>query len=93
MTQEKKELIKKIFNSINCYFLAERINGSTSVLSLSIYDQDDNECLGFRPLFLCTKNKKPIPSGQIDPEKWKNIKKKYKTEDFIPLEKLGDYDS
>ena len=90
MTQEKKELVKKVFDSINCYLIAERINGSTSVLNLSIYDQDDDECLGFRPLFVCTKNKEPIPSGQIDPKKWKKYKEKYGTEDFIPLEKLGE---
>lgn len=91
MTQEQKELVKKIFNSINCYFIAERIDTyKPGLISLHIYDQDDDECLGFRPLFNYIHKGEPIPSGKIDPEKWQKCKKKFGTEDFIPLEKLGE---
>ena len=91
MTKEQKELIKEIFNSINCYFIIKRINPRhpAGILSLHIYDQDDDECLGFRPVLNIIEKGEPLPSGKIDPESWKKLKERFDKDTFIPLENIS----
>lgn len=79
MTQEQRELFRKLLNSIEYYTVSEKVGTGYSIHNITFFDQETDEEICSIQTMTYTDKKQPhkgvyLPWGQLDKERFRKAK-------------------